>query len=665
MRSRVLGVGFDPETREINSLANLATRERISLNPQSSFRMALDDGEIASSECIVEREESNSVSRRVTYRTERFEVATTYALNPDQHFLEKRLVVRPLTEESYLIRRIDLGTFGVESPGYGLVPFQHGQCRTYFLRGRKSGFMFGVQVPVLDQEQSDTRNITLGYPVNYRFGPRETYEAEVLFWGTYRLEGRAAPSVPVRIKESVQSPVPPDLGESRAMLEMVNARLPKRREGIVVAVNGCQLKATLDPYDEDHSASVDEDERIFERAREYFGECIVQPHPTWAGAQVAASELGSKDSRLPEMPVCDAFLDWAASLGLSVGSYVPLKGPFPWNFEGRRLYTYAPDRPDWLAVNPGYTKHGYNCPVNRPFMAWLGRVITDDVRRHPQIAEFMEDEAPPAPRYTLRCESTQHDHLPGDVSYGYFLARRRLFEEVRKARPSIILNGERPQMDCGIWDSLYLDSLFTLSEMLENVGSDDIRTSSRIRHFYHFVPPSMDEVPIKHLERQNPDYAMLSVLAVSSNYLVCGLPENWPRERIAVVRRWVDWAREHAELMLQCVFLPDWPGSRNCDGYVRAKDNRGFAFFFNADNEESPATLPLNSSAGLDGALRYQVTPEFTTGPDGPFERPGFQGATDSVVLTLPPRSAVLLRVSPEPNCHGQACESPGNADPD
>ena len=51
--------------------------------------------------------------------------------------------------------------------------------------------------------------------------------------------------------------------------------------------------------------------------------------------------------------------------------------------------------------------------------------------------------------------------------------------------------------------------------VLDGIGSDQRRLWSRIRHYYHFVPPAMDEVLIKHFDGEDLDYLMLSALAVS------------------------------------------------------------------------------------------------------------------------------------------------------
>jgi hypothetical protein len=430
------------------------------------------------------------------------------------------------------------------------------------------------------------------------------------------------------------------------MLDLVATMRERPRRAPVVALNGCQNQTTLDPYDDDHRASVQADKDFFIRARDMLGECIIQPGPSWAGAQVAAHRLTSRDARLPDLPVRDEFLRWAAANGFRVGAYTPLKGPFPWNFERRELFVYCRDRPEWQGeCDPQHSDRPYNCPVNRPYLAWLTGVLTDDLRRHPQIGEWMLDECVPAPRYRLPCLKEGHDHLPGDASYGYFLARRELFRTLGREFPELVLNAERPNQDAGIWDALYLDSLYTLSEMLEGVESDMRRLWSRIRHFYHFVPAALDEVAIKHLSQEDPDYIMLSALAVSCNYLVCEMPRDWSVAALRRVRRWLDWARQHAHLMQESHFLPDWPFQGRCDGYVRTGDREAYAFFFNSNDRPASAVLPLDETAGLVSGASYRVALEHATARDGPPVAPGV--STGRLEFALLAHSAALLRIEP------------------
>ena len=147
--------------------------------------------------------------------------------------------------------------------------------------------------------------------------------------------------------------------------------------------------------------------------------------------------------------------------------------------------------------------------------------------RRDGFSGFIVDEGPPFPRTHLPCFSTGHDHLPGDASYGYFVARREFFKTLRREfGPGFILEGQRPNMDTGIWDAIYLNYLFTPSERTVDTG-DEIRFRSRLRHYYHFVPSTMDQIYFQPSpSTMDIDYLMLSALAVSNVHMIDRLAQT-------------------------------------------------------------------------------------------------------------------------------------------
>jgi hypothetical protein len=272
---------------------------------------------------------------------------------------------------------------------------------------------------------------------------------------------------------------------------------------------------------------------------------------------------------------------------------------------------------------------------------------------------FVSDEPPPGLRYRLSCNKQDHGHLPGDVSYAYFFQRRAMFQAMRREfGPDFELQGQRPHMDAGIWDATYLNSLFTF---LENPGlkAETFREWARIRRHYTFVPSYMDQIMVQP-GFEPVDYAMLSALAVSSNYLFIapirkehlkeakaisasstrmarGLAEFKERER---VRFWLDWARQNREYMDEVIDLPDWPSGGNPDGYLRIKNGAGFAFLFNSGDLEQTISIPLSSEVKLDGNRTYRL--EQLHPPLGLTVT-----AQSRTAWKLPPHSACLIAIQP------------------
>ena len=174
-------------------------------------------------------------------------------------------------------------------------------------------------------------------------------------------------------------------------------------------------------------------------------------------------------------------------------------GPNPW----WNTAHYCPQYSVWQAKGSDYT-----CPTNRDYMGWHFKLLMAMIQRG--YASYAEDEDVPLMSGQVRCNSTAHDHLPGNASYGWFRLRQELYRALRKKfGKDFPIHGYRPQMDLGIWECLPVDNIFTLYEV-PPAGGDRIRDWSRIRHYYHFTPSYMDQALISTYS----DYDMLSALAV-------------------------------------------------------------------------------------------------------------------------------------------------------
>jgi hypothetical protein len=296
-------------------------------------------------------------------------------------------------------------------------------------------------------------------------------------------------------------------------------------------------------------------------------------------------------------------------------------------------------------------------------LRWFAKVLKGDLEN--DFQGFTSDEpGPTKPRFYFECERTDHGHTPGDVSYPYFYWERWLFHQLREAfGQSFELQGQRPQMDAGIWHATYLNSLFTLEES-PGKSADLIRKWARIRRHYTFVPSYMDQIMVQP-GMDDTDYLMLSILAVSSNYLfvapatpdtlsrhIRGMREqnnrlvaagwrSFPEDERSRVRSWLDWARRHGEYMTHVFDLPGWPGEGGPDGYVRVSNDRGFAFLFNSTSSQQVIRVPLDENDGLDSEMEYSLKllhPE----TDSALSRHKTEAR-----FVLKPRSASLVQIMP------------------
>ena len=637
----------------LTTLQNKLTGERMNMEGASQFAFLTDSAEINDRNCQRTSLRETPHGLEASYAHPGFEVKVSYELRPPDHFLEKRVRIRHLGVRSFAIKRFSLGAWVAGGPSGTVTPFQHGQCVTYFLRQQKGGFLFGVRTPFEEIFPADAKRLDLAYPVNMIFNPGATYEAETAYWGVYRLTGRFAPKAPPKIKESVLSQVLPDLGESEAMLKMVRKLAPPRG-GMTLVYNGYQGGLYLGDYGEPAGmAQAEQDVETLRLVNEMLGRCIVQPAGPFFGAFREALQLTPKDQRLEAPPARQKLVDWINANGMTAMHWACLKAVHGWLEP--RLGPYCPDHPAWQA-----DEHA-NCAANPAYMEWFTKIVIEDIKKG--YSGFVSDEPPPGLRYQLRCEKPNHQHLAGDVSYAYFYSRREFFKKLRQTfGDHFELQGQRPHMDAGIWDAIYLNSVFTF---LEDPGlkAETFRLWSRMRRHYSFVPSYMDQIMVQP-GFEPVDYTMLSALAVSSSYLfiapsskeklkahaqailrnnrtmAIGLRE-YPVQHRQRVRFWLDWARQHAAYMDEVIDLPDWPGSGKPDGYLRIKDGRGFAFLFNSGSSVQSIQVPLDRTMGLDGQQRYSLRQVFPAGSNQALLSQSNAG------FTLAPESAYLIEIAP------------------
>lgn len=632
----------------IDEIKNLETDETLKLPHPDGFEITFETETVRQKDCFVENCEAKDDRCCVRFRCDRFTILLEYRLDEDWHFIQSRLHIQPNFNEPYLIQSIVLCRWPIPLAGIRMIPFRHGQCMTYFFRKAQSAFLTGIQVPIADDEQKETADFfTAGYRANYKMEAGEAYRTETLFWCCGKLTGQFPPAVSPRIKECCQSAIPPDLGEVSAMLEMVKIQKPPVLRDIYINYNGCQGGGSYKSYTGDFAdEAISNDQALLENVMALFGHFNWISSTTWGGASDAVRSLTPADTEMPQIPKLDSFYRWCGNRGIDISAYMPMKGIFPWGFKngGEHMYgiPYCENDRSWQGICEQTSSKGaaYNCPVNRPFMKWFTKIVISYIRRY-SVKQFSSDEWLPSPRYSLPCRAANHDHLPGDASYGYFYVRRRFFEELRKEfGPALNLNGERPQMDCGIWDALYLDSVFTLTEINCGENGDDIRTWSRTRRYYHFFPSYIDEVAVK-LGVDDTDYIMLSILAVSNNYLFLSSPGNWSRVQKQKVRKWLDWARANTLYMQSdTFFLPVWPGTGACDMYARAIDGEAYLFIFNAGEDPCRAVFPIANEYGLITGAKYSFQPIYPKNAVIPKQQ------QDALLIDMPKRGALLLKAT-------------------
>jgi hypothetical protein len=548
--------------------------------------------------------------RRVqTYVHPHATVELAYELRPGACFAVRTLRFTPRFAGRYLVRSVTVAHLRLDG-SHALVPFNVGSCQVLFLRGAREGFFASLMtIGMADAIGADTadgpgRRIELTYRADTVIADGLPYEAEPCCLGAYARTGVMAPPVPEWFKTCRQSLNPPDHGESEAMLRLVAALAPQPHSRAVTVTLNQWASPNLDPVDPGHADSL----------AAIYGPCFYTTRHTWGGRTEELVAATPATSALGEPPASIAGpLAMAAARGLHQIFWLPVLAPHPWLGHMQ----YCPDRADWHLVHPpgpqvdgveqrdAFFGSGYNCPANAGFLAWHRRLAWHELERGSFIGCAADEGL--GRRADLVCRSGDHDHLPGSAGHAYFRGRRDFYRALRaRFGGEFALTTYRPVGDTGLWEMLDYDTMFTLSEMGEVTGHET-RYYSRIRHFYHFVPSWMDQArcAMRHAFPTDNDLAMLSMLAVSSNFLFYTDPVPPGAERI---RFWLQWARDHRDHMrAQAVFLPDWPGQGRCDAYARTAGDETFLFVFNANDAPCRADLAL-ADAGLDAARPHAVT---------------------------------------------------------
>jgi hypothetical protein len=637
-------------------MQNLLTDEEIILPNSEEFSFTVNDSEIRTQDCRLDSVKETRTGPVMTYRHPEFEILVSYVLEPDAHFVQKYVVLRHLGDDAFAVNRCSIHRWKLESKPGQLIPFRHGPAVTYFLRQQKGGFFWGVRSPFEEVLSGDTRMMDLAYPVGLILDAGSSYPMEPAYWGVYKQTGMYAPKVPEQIKESSLSQIAPDTGESQAMLRMVRRLAQPVPRGPTVVFNGYQGGLIFGEYgDPDGMEQAEYDIETLAIVESALGPCYVQPASPWFGAYRHATTLTPKSTTIQVPPAREKLTRWINENGMKPMGWSSVKAIHGW--VKPRLGPYCSDYPEWLG-NPSE-----NCPANPKFMKWFTQILINDLKNG--FHGFTSDEpGPTVPRFHFECEQPNHSHLPGDVSYAYFFWERWLFHQLRETfGEDFELQGQRPQMDAGIWHATYLNSVFTLEES-PGKSADQMRRWARIRRHYTFTPSYMDQLMVQPGMDQI-DYTMLSTLAVSSNYLFVApttpetVSKHWqgmkdqnnrimgrawrsfPEGQRKRVRHWLDWARQNGEYMGKVYDLPEWPGEGGPDGYLRVVEGRGFAFLFNSTSFQQIIRIPLDENVGLESGTKYavkQLHPETGNAPERCKEETRF---------VLKPRSAYLLQIVP------------------
>jgi hypothetical protein len=564
-----------------------------------------------------------------------------------------------------------------------------------FLRlSRDEGVMLVVQNPYLEVERN-RQSVTIGYVPEMEWRQEwGTFASDIAVIGAYHLSGRRLAREMVKEWQIPPLQAPQDgMDESEvaAFTDCVRAFLINPSPAPI----SVEVGWTLNDYQIDVGTKQGQDEyrKIIDTASALGIETLLygpanskladrtQSVDSWGWEYVLWLNMGEKIRKGEWDPVKDPvpasvteMVAYAGQKGVGLLAYVYPSIPFSAN-------------PAWLAKGSeaGDDRFSYATLASRELQDYLIRNLVAFQRRT-GIAGYSFD-------YTWL-------NLRGSSSYAQWYGWRRVMEALRRAVPSIVIDGRQSYQQFGPWSWLagsyphptgndeQPESFKPYPDLhFDRVSADRTRFVNYWYRNYQFAPeevipgyathqtersrnlPRVDghgfDVEMMYSRYKPRDwdylgyqYSFLSSIATAGwNNVVDMIPARDPEELRwfssedqAWIRNWLNWTAKHKEYLLHTRTILDQPAMGHVDGTAAVVEDRGYLFLFNPNYKQEPAEFALDEAIGLtkgEKLLLKEVYPE-----NGRLlGKPGAGAWTrgDTVHLVLDGTSATVLEVSPEP----------------
>lgn len=289
--------------------------------------------------------------------------------------------------------------------------------------------------------------------------------------------------------------------------------------------------------------------------------------------------------------------------------------------------------------------------------------------------------------------------LPGSSSYSQWYGLRRVIESVRRAVPSIIIDGRQTYQCYGPWSWLpgsyphptgndeQAESFKPYPDLhFDRVSADRTRFVNYWYRNYQFAPaevipgyathqverlinipadndsvddPPKEEMVYTRYRPRNWDYlgfrySFLSSIATGGwNNVVNMIPardlDEWQHFSAtdkAWIHEWLSWTVTHKEFLRNTRTILDQPALGHVDGTSAIARNRGYLFLFNPNYKQLSADFVLDESVGLSEGTAFLLRETYPNhgriiGKPGA----GVWSRGDKVHLDLPGTSATVLEL--------------------
>ena len=657
----------------IVSIEDITSGTRLDL-AQDAWSIAIDDVVLNSGDAQPSIARTDAGHASYDYQISGYRIRVLYSLEVNWRFVGKQIKVLQVPKENFTVRRVIpwnliaktpvtadyvpsayVPQFGktIEQSREALPPKDFGE----FLRlGENGGALLVVQNPYLQVERKG-QSATISYAPEMQWRQAwGEFTSDTACIGTYRLSGHRLAREMVK-EWHLAPPKTPDDGmdtsEVSAYTDCVRAFLVNPSPTPI----SVEVGWTLNDYQIDVGT---------EQGKAEYQRII----DTASALGIQTLLYGPENSTLADRKQSADSWGWEYVLWLNMGEKIrkgewdPTKDPIPASVTemvayakqkrvGLLAYVYPSlpfaANPSWL-VKPS-EKNGdtfaYATLASRELQDYLIRNLVA-FKNRTGIAGYSFD-------YTWL-------NLPGSSSYAQWYGWRRVMEALRKAVPSIVIDGRQSYQQYGPWIWLagsyphptgndeQPESFKPYPDLhFDRVSADRTRFVNYWYRNYQFAPEEVIPGYATHqtersrnvpkaggghdvemmYSRYRPrdwdylgyQYSFISSIATGGwNNVVDMIPARDPEEaRLfsaedkAWIRNWLEWTKKNREYLLHTRTILEQPALGHVDGTAAIVGDHGYIFLFNPNYKQLPAEFSLDETIGLRAGKKFllkEVYPE-------------------------------------------------------
>jgi hypothetical protein len=658
LRNATTVVSFGP--KGVASIEDIQSRTRVGFE-RDAWSLMIDNAALRSDDSPASLLKTSADQVSYNYEISGYRIQVCYRLGANWRFVDKQIRVLRAPNPTFIVHRIvpwDLTVTNEVTSDYvpsAYVP-QFGETieqsritlpgkdfGTFLRLADNEGALLTVQNPYLEVKR-DGQSVTVDYAPEMEWQQAwGTFASDAACIGAYRLTGRRKP----REMALEWNPAPtktPDDGMDEAEIDAFTACVRAFLVDPPSTPNSVEVGWTLNDYQID--VGTEEGKAEYKR--------IIY----------TASALGIKtllyapgNSTLADRKQSADAWSWEYVLWLNLGEKIrkgewdPVKDPIPSSVTEMVAYAKEKDvgllayvypsipyaaNPSWLVT--GNAKKGdtftYATLASRDLQDYLIRNLIAFQKRT-GIAGYSFD-------YTWL-------NLPGSSSYAQWYGWRRVMESLRRAAPSIVIDGRQSYQQFGPWSWLagsyphptgndeQPESFKPYPDLhFDRVSADRTRFVNYWYRNYQFAPEEIipgyathqtersRNLPRAEDHRQSQEmmysrfrlrdwdylgyrYSFISSIATGGwNNVVDMIPARDPEEARHFsaedktwIRDWLAWTTMNKEYLLRTRTILQQPALGNVDGTAAILGDRGYLFLFNPNYKQLPAEFSLDETIGV------------------------------------------------------------------